>query len=75
MLIPKDMNNHGIIIEFKRTDSEENLAEMAQDALEQIIRKEYAAELRSRGVINITAFGIAFRGKEMLLKTAALTNL
>jgi hypothetical protein len=41
---------------------------MTQDALDQINEKKYATELRSRGVTTITAFGIAFRGKEMLLK-------
>jgi len=72
MLFPKDITKRGIIFEFKRTDKNEDLAEMAQDALDQINKKKYATELRSRGVQAITAFGIAFRGKEMVLKFISL---
>lgn len=72
MLFPKDTTKRGIIIEFKRTRAHENLSEMAQDALDQINKREYATELRSCGVTKITAFGIAFRGKEMVLKATAL---
>jgi len=68
MLVPKDLTKRGIIIEFKRTLPKETLEIAATKALEQIYAKQYAQELKKRGVHLITAFGIAFKGKEVLLK-------
>ncbi len=68
MLIPKNLQQRGIIIEFKKADEREELEEAAQRALQQIHTQAYAAQMRNRGVSIITAFGIAFKGKEVLLK-------
>jgi predicted AAA-ATPase/PD-(D/E)XK nuclease superfamily protein len=68
MLVPKDIIKRGLIIEFKRTLPKETLEITATKALEQIHAKQYAQELKKRGIQTITAFGIAFKGKEVLLR-------
>jgi predicted AAA-ATPase/PD-(D/E)XK nuclease superfamily protein len=68
MLVPKDLTKRAIIIEFKRVLPKETLEIAATKALEQIHAKQYAQELKNRGIHTITAFGIAFKGKEVLLK-------
>lgn len=68
MLIPKNLQQRGVIIEFKKVDEREELEEAAQRALQQIHAQAYVTQMRNRGVSIITAFGIAFKGKEVLLK-------
>lgn len=68
MLIPHDRTKRGIIIEFKKKDKRETIEQCADRALEQITTKEYATELKSLGIQNITFFGIACHKKEVLLK-------
>jgi hypothetical protein len=68
MLIPKDTTKRGLIIEFKRTLPKETLEIAADKALEQIHTKQYVHELKRRGITIISAFGIAFKGKKVLLK-------
>lgn len=68
MLIPKDKSNFGYVIEFKKIITEkESLEEGAQRALEQIKAKKYAQELKDLGITNILLFGIAFKGKQLLV--------
>lgn len=65
-------NLPGIIIEFKVFDSkkEKTLEETADRALTQINEKKYDTELISEGISrdNIIHYGMAFRGKEALIK-------
>jgi PD-(D/E)XK nuclease superfamily protein len=68
MLMPKDVTKRGIVIEFKRTEKKESLETAAAKALEQIKSKQYDQELKKRGIKTITYFGIAFKGKEVLLQ-------
>jgi predicted AAA-ATPase/PD-(D/E)XK nuclease superfamily protein len=68
MLIPKDLTKRGIIIEFKRIFDEDDLETAAEHALEQIRTKQYVQNLKRRGIQTITAWGIAFLGKKVLLK-------
>ncbi len=70
MLIPKDINKIGIIIEFKKAKNEtdEMLEAAAHDALTQINDRYYAAELKTRGITKIISLGIALRGKKTLIK-------
>jgi PD-(D/E)XK nuclease superfamily protein len=68
MLIPKDISKRSIIIEFKRIFDDEDLETDATQALEQIRTKGYAQNLKRRSIQTITAFGIDFKGKEVLLK-------
>jgi hypothetical protein len=68
LLIPKDTEQWGIIMEFKvATESDLNVS--AQDALAQIQRRDYAAALRQKGLTNILHMGLAFKGKEVAVVT------
>ncbi len=70
MLIPRDLNNNGIVMEFKTVDEDENedLEKAAQEALKQIEEKQYRVELKDAGVKSIYELGISFKGKEVLVK-------
>ena len=70
MVIPLDISQAGIIIEFKSVeqDAVKDLEQIAQLALEQIEAKGYQQELFDRGIYKIIKLGIVFRGKEVLVK-------
>jgi hypothetical protein len=67
MLIPKNINKNGIIIEFKsaRLSKNESLDELLDQALKQIEDKKYDTELKRKGIKNIIKWAIAFKGKEV----------
>ena len=72
MLEPKDPGkDDAIILEFKvhDPDDEETLKDTVADALEQIERKQYAAQLTARGIPkkHIRSYGFAFQGKKVLI--------
>ena len=72
MLEPKNPQvDDAIILEFKVHDSEDEatLKETVQSALEQIEKKQYAAQLTARGIPkeNIRSYGFAFEGKRVLI--------
>ena len=71
MLIPHDKSKVGVVIEFKKTDNE-TLEQAADAGLLQIQSKKYAQELRAQGVKNIMGYGIAFAGKQLLVKNITL---
>ena len=59
----------GFLFEFKYTkDARENLESLADKALQQIDDKKYDTELRNAGVKSIIKIGIAFRGKNAVVK-------
>ena len=62
---PKNKTKRAFIMEFKATDSIENLEEISKEALEQIENKKYDVSLKQNGVKDITYMGIAFCGKEI----------
>ena len=68
MMIPKDKNKLGIIMEFKVADSKKLLIKEAAAALEQINARSYETELRARGISKILKLGIVFFGKKVLVK-------
>ncbi|WBW96282.1 AAA family ATPase [Oceanirhabdus sp. W0125-5] len=70
MIIPKDKSKLGIIIEFKKVDEydKETLEIAVNEALKQIEEKNYKQELLDLGIENIMELGIAFEGKEVLVK-------
>ena len=69
MLIPKDVDKLGIIIEFKKaTLPKESLELVAKKALAQIKEKEYTQELQNQGIKNIKLMGIACKGKKILIQ-------
>lgn len=66
MLIPKD-SQLGIVMEFKTTTHAQNLSQAAEQALQQIIEKNYAQQLRSKGIQKILHLGLAFHHKEVAI--------
>jgi hypothetical protein len=70
MVIPVDKSKLGIIIEFKKANKNKNesLEEAVNAALLQIKTKNYKQELLDRKIENILELGIAFQGKELLVK-------
>lgn len=69
MLSPRKKDIPGFIFEFKYTKDESvNLEMLADAALEQIDEKKYVTELVENGVSDIVKIGIAFRGKEAVVR-------
>ena len=62
---PKNKAKRAFIMEFKATDSVENLEEVSKEALEQIENKKYDVSLKQNGIKDITYMGIAFYGKQI----------
>ncbi len=66
MLIPKDLTQLGIVLEFKTVrDLNTSLTAAAEEALRQIINRDYAQILRSKNIQRILQLGLAFRHKEV----------
>ena len=69
MLVPKVKALPGFIYEFKFTrDETVDLDQLAETALDQIEEKKYDTELLSVGIATIRKIGIAFRGKNAVVK-------
>lgn len=69
MLIPRMKNIPGFIYEFKYTkDEKADLNELADEALKQIEEKKYETEHIDAGISDIVKIGIAFRGKNAVVK-------
>lgn len=65
MLMPKNNQNVGVIIELKSVNKNENLKDVASKALDQIIEKKYTTELESLGISTILKYGVAFCKKNV----------
>lgn len=72
LLEPRNRSDDGIIFEFKVLDAangEKSLEDTAKAAIWQIVCKQYAAVLEEAcGSNRIRIYGVAFRGKEVLIK-------
>ncbi|MCK8817614.1 ATP-binding protein [Natroniella sulfidigena] len=71
MIIPKDTNKLGIVIEFKKVNKHRNedLEEAVEEALEQIEARRYRQGLIKKGIDNVLELGIAFSGKRVKIKS------
>lgn len=69
MLIPRVKSMPGFIYELKHTkDEKTDLNVLADEALKQINDKKYETELLDSGISNIIRIGIAFRGKNAVVR-------
>ena len=68
MIIPKDPQKLGFIIEFKKTRKKETLEAAIQSALDQIENRHYEAELLERGIRDYKKLAIAFKGKDVVVR-------
>ncbi len=71
-LIPRDTTKLGILIEFKSIDDDSLLDASATDALAQIKQHHYTSVLLEHGVKMQLAIGIAFSGKQVLVRAEPL---
>ena len=71
MMIPRNVRDHAIVIEFKtiNTRNEKNIEKTCKNALKQIHEKQYINELlnRNEDICNIYVYGFAFKGKHVLI--------
>lgn len=70
ILIPKDPKQLGVIMEFKKISpfKKMDLETAAMSALQQIEDKQYDQELLSLGIHHILHIGLAFEGKQVLIR-------
>jgi Predicted AAA-ATPase/PD-(D/E)XK nuclease superfamily len=70
MLIPNDPKDLGIIMEFKKIGpfDKSTLEEGVVGALKQIEEKHYVQEMQDRNVRRILYLGLAFKGKQVLIR-------
>ena len=66
-LEPKNLKRPGYIFEFKKYEGEtaEGLEKANQEALDQISGKEYAVDMRARGIKKIALVAMVFQGKKL----------
>ena len=50
LIVPKDINRLGIIMEFKAVKNKKQLGSAAKEALNQIKKLKYSTELQARGI-------------------------
>lgn len=72
LLVPKDRKEKGFVIEFKKVNErrKETLESAIESAIKQIEDKNYSMELIDLGIKEISLIGIAFEGKEVLVRKA-----
>ena len=68
-LIPRNDQQFGVILEFKKAGTELQLEEKAWEALEQIEKLAYNSEFEKRQITNTWKYGIAFCGKKVCLRS------
>ena len=69
IIIPKNTEQLGIVMEFKSVETEADLQSAASTALQQITTSNYVAELIQRGIKTICKMGVAFSGKAICVKS------
>jgi hypothetical protein len=73
LLIPRDKQRPGIVIELKspRVRRNETLEAALADAVAQLRQKRYDTELRAQGLAQVVQWAIAVYGKDLLLEELA----
>jgi hypothetical protein len=69
-IIPTDPQKLVILMEFKAAE-ENNLQQTAEQALQQIDEKQYAAEFLTRGLNKVLKIGISFCGKKLCVVSSS----
>jgi hypothetical protein len=69
MLLPKNKEHQGILLEFKTSETVDGLVPKAAEALEQIKDKEYFQTFKQHEVGKVLAIGLAFCGKKVELRS------
>jgi hypothetical protein len=65
MIIPKDIQQLGLVLEFKVAKEGMTLTQTAEEALAQIEARDYETELRQKGIEHVLKIGLGFRGKNV----------
>jgi len=70
MIIPRDINLTGYVIEFKTVDKEddETVESAVESALNQIQEQKYETELVERGIKKYKKLAVVFKGKEVTIR-------
>ncbi|NDB84537.1 MAG: AAA family ATPase, partial [Alphaproteobacteria bacterium] len=68
ILIPKNKEKQGILLEFKTAETIEELPAKAEEALLQIKDKEYFRIFKQHEIAKVLAIGLAFCGKKLELR-------
>jgi hypothetical protein len=71
-IMPNDPKQLGIIIELKATKNPLKLEEEANEALDQIKKLNYAAKLKSKGIVNICLIGLSCSGRSIKIISSQL---
>jgi hypothetical protein len=67
VIIPKNKDRGGIILEFKVTKASKMLNKETEDALKQIKDKKYIEIFKQHNIESVLAIGLAFCGTEVKL--------
>ena len=67
-VFPKDARKPGLLFEFKTAASEAELAAKVDEALQQMAERDYLAPFRAREIQQVHQYGVAFCGKQVVLK-------
>jgi hypothetical protein len=67
-LVPHDTTKLGILMEFKSVEDDKDLDASAQSALNQIKHHHYTSLLHQHGIKKQLALGIAFSGKQVVVR-------
>lgn len=70
IVVKERRHRRALVIEAKWTDKANGLERECAEALEQIEKKQYVRNLRIEGYRTILCYGVAFWGKECLIKSA-----
>ena len=72
VMVPLDRNLAGVIMEFKQANTQQDLEQAAQEALQQMQAKDYSAEFADHPPQGILQLGIGFCGKHTHVASCVL---